>query len=146
MGDSVFIELDVLVGDSATIYQWSSPDSESIAAVGGTASVVWEASGVYSVEAIAIDANGCQGSGQWEINIDALPEVSAGENALFCAKSFAAELVGAFPASDANGTGIFIGLEEAESLISTEGTLDPVLLGLGTFDVAYLYFDSLTGC
>lgn len=146
MGDSVFIELDVLVGDSAMSYQWSSPDSESIAAVGGTASVVWEASGVYSVEAIAIDANGCQGSGQWEINIDALPEVSAGENALFCAQSFAAELVGAFPASDANGTGVFLGLEEAESLISTEGTLDPVLLGLGTFDVAYLYFDSLTGC
>ena len=31
-------------------------------------------------------------------------------------------------------------------MISPEGTLDPALLGLGTFDVAYLYVDSLTGC
>lgn len=145
-GDSVQILTQVNGNNTGIDFTWYAEDASTLTVAGSDADVIWDMPGTYAVELTAADTNGCSAQSVWDVLIPELPEVFAGSDLLLCNQSFSVSLNEANPVSNGQGSGLFYGLEAAEEAVQLEGVLDPMTLGLGTFEVEYVYLDSLTGC
>ena len=145
-GDSVHAAVQVNAAFPIAALDWSSPGASILLPNDSVADLIWDAPGIFEVDLVATDANGCAGQASWSVVINALPDVFAGEDLWLCDQSFEEVLPSGMPVTDAFGSGSFFGLGLASGLVDLSGALDPANLGLGLFEVEYFYLDSATGC
>ena len=145
-GDSIHAAVQVNAAFPIAALDWSSPGASTLLPNDSVADLVWDAPGVFEVDLIATDANGCAGHASWSVVINALPDVFAGEDRWLCDQSFEEVLPSGMPLTDAFGSGSFFGLGLASGEVDLSGALNPANLGLGSFQVEYFYLDSATGC
>jgi PKD repeat protein len=90
---------------------------------------------------------GCADTVDHHVTVQPLPLVNAGADLTLCDQPIPETLTGfSPPLNGPGGSGQFYGLGGAASAVTLDGTFDPSISGVGTFQVVYLYTSSITNC
>ncbi len=90
---------------------------------------------------------GCADTADHYVTVHPLPAVDAGPDVTLCDQPIPEDLSGfSPPLTGPGGSGLFYGLGGAAGAVTSTGTFDPSLSGVGTFQVVYLYTSSITNC
>lgn len=138
-------EIAISGGQGPYLIEWNTP-MNSISIDGLTAENSWSTPGTYTVEVFVTDMNGCMSFSSVEVVVNPFPVVFAGNDTTFCHQTIPGVLSGFSPGLLEGGVGQFIGLDAASIGVSSEGTIDPISLGVGVFEVVYEFTSSSTGC
>lgn len=122
--------------------QWEGPgatgtDFNTLVGVGGYDLIYWYEDPV----------TGCADTADHHVTVHPLPFVDAGPDVTLCDQPIPENLSGfSPPLTGPGGSGLFYGLGGAAGAVTSAGTFDPSLSGVGTFHVVYLYTSSITNC
>ena len=72
-------------------------------------------------------------------------DVYAGNDTSFCNQSIPGQILGYSPELNEGGFGVFYGIGGATGAVSVTGEVNPIQLGIGTFEVVY-EFTNISGC
>ena len=125
--------------------QWLS-DINLESSDGSVVSFSTSVAGLLELEVLVIDSNGCTTYAAFSLEIFELPEVFGGIDLDVCLQDFPAQIEGASPGLNEDGTGIYIGIGESVGAVAVDGLFDPLLVGIGMYEVEYVYTDAATGC
>ncbi len=90
---------------------------------------------------------GCADTVDHHVTVQPLPLVNAGPDLTLCDQPIPETLAGfSPPLNGPGGSGQFYGLGGAAGAVTLDGTFDPSISGVGTFQVVYLYTSSITNC
>ena len=139
------VSLDVTGGEAPYSVNWLT-DMASVSEDGMSASASAFDLGEAWLEAELSDLNGCNASVSWSFEVLDFPVVFAGPDRVFCDQPVLAQLTGNSPEISEGGQGSFYGLDGALQALESDGTFDPSLAGIGTFEVVYTFESAATSC
>ncbi len=144
-GELGFIEVEISGGLEPYFIQWLS-DVDLESSDGSVVSFSSTEVGLLELEVLVIDSNGCATYTSLSLEIIELPDVFAGNDMEVCLQDSPAQIEGTSPGLNENGTGLFLGLDEAAGAVTADGLFDPLWVGIGVYQVEYVYTDAITGC
>ena len=144
-GESGVFEINPTAGEGPYALEWVTA-MDSVGSTGLTAYLAWNDAGSHPVEVTVTDDNGCFSSSTVNVDVDALPVVSAGQDITFCNQPVVTALEGFSPGLAQGGTGTFTGLGTAATSVTSDGMFDPAISGVGVFEVEYAFSSGSSGC
>jgi hypothetical protein len=128
---------DVCVNAGDVLLNQATPAGGTYSGTGvmnGVFSPVTAGVGTHTITYYYVDADGCDGTATQTITVNDLPGVSLAQQADICVDGGSVSLTGGSPAGGTySGSGV------------SNGTFDPSVTGVGTFNVVYTYTDG-NGC
>ena len=137
-GEMAFFE--GVPADGLPPYDWIwSPNVTPTGAAFAEAQVEFAGENPLQVQATVADANGCQASDNFTINVLGLPNVSAGSDTTLCATGIEAILG---PATSVSGSGVWTSIGGGN--LSADGVITPT--ATGNWSAVYTFAQDVTGC